>query len=1137
MGSAARIRRTSIGAAAGAAFALGFASLAWGAALPLADAGLDLETVRRSLGWALAVAVLIGVLMTVLVVFSRREVRRRTAELEKERRMLRTLVNTLPDLVWLKDGNGVYLACNREFERYFGADEAHIVGRTDYDLVSREQADFYRGKDFEAATQGTTSAYEEEGSYAGDGRTVLLETIKSPMFDGAGNLIGVLGISRDITERRRSASALAASKARLLATLEQVPNVAVQWFDAAGRVFYWNPASQRLFGWSETEARGRPIGELIPAADGEGGFAAAVQELAEHGRPRGPLEHRTRHRAGAERYLMSSLFSIPGDNGSPVLVGMEVDITDRKLAEKAARDTEERFHIALHASPVAASVARVADGRFADVNERYLTDFGWARDEIVGRTSAEIGLWPDRAIRDAWISRLLAAGTLIDYETRWNDRYGRPRWVRISAKVIDLDDEPHILGFTVDVTERKAAEEALRRNEARYRSLYDSMLDGYARVDLAGCIVESNAAFRKMLGYSTEELAQLTYRDITPDEWIEAEAEILGDEVMVQGHSRLYEKAYRRRDGSVFPVELQTYLIRDDEGGSQGMWAIVRDITERHQNEEMLRLSARVFASAGEGIVITNPAGDIVAVNPAFTAITGYGEAEVLGRNPRFLGSGRHEPEFYQALWDGLGRHGQWQGELWNRRKNGEIYPEWLTISSVRDSRGVATHYVAVFSDITVVKESQEALRFLAHHDPLTGLPNRILLRDRLEHAVQRAQREDLGVAVLFVDLDRFKQINDSLGHPVGDEILKLAANAMAAQLRGSDTIARVGGDEFIIVLERDVSSRSVGTVARKLVEIFAHPFTVAGHELFLTASIGISTFPGDGTDPDTLLKHADLAMYRAKEQGRNNFQYYEPALGAGALARMRLENALRGAVQRGELSLVYQPQFRIASGDLVGMEALVRWEHPELGEVSPGRFIPVAEEIGLIGEIGGWVLRQVCRQIAQWRHDGFAVPRMSVNLSMRQIEREGLVAEVASLLAEWAIAPAQLELEVTESVLMRQTDTAIGVLEGLRQLGVFLAVDDFGTGYSSLAYLRQLPVHRLKIDSSFVRDIGRDPNDEAIARAIIALAHSLALDVVAEGVERQDQADFLRQAGCDVLQGRLHARPLAAAEILAQWG
>jgi diguanylate cyclase (GGDEF)-like protein/PAS domain S-box-containing protein len=680
---------------------------------------------------------------------------------------------------------------------------------------------------------------------------------------------------------------------------------------------------------------------------------------------------------------------------------------------------------------------------------------------------------------------------------------------------------------------RRTAE--LENERGRLRTLIDTLPDLVWLKNPEGVFLACNPEFGLLLGASEAEIVGRTDYDFVPREMADFFREKDREAIARGGPGVNEEEVVYAGDGRRVLLETIKTPMFDTRGRLIGVLGIGRDITARRIEEQERRLAAQVYENTDEGIIITDPNAVIVAVNRAFTHITGYSAEEVRGHKPSMLRSGRHEPIFYQELWAALLETGVWQGEIWNRRKNGEIYPEWLTISAVKDN-GKTTHYVSVFSDITTVKRSQEALSFLAHHDPLTELPNRILLRDRLEHALRRAQRERCGLAVLFIDLDRFKQINDTLGHPVGDRILQLAARMMKDLVRASDTVARIGGDEFIILLEDEVSVGSVATVAHKLVERFAQPFAVDDRGLYVTASVGISIFPHDGEDVDALLKHADLAMYKAKEQGRSNFQFYEAAMGAGAFERLTLENALRGAVQRKELLLHYQPQVELATGTLAGVEALVRWRHQELGLVPPGRFIPVAEEMGIIGEIGDWVLQEACRQMAAWQAAGFAVPRVAVNLSMQQLEGYGLVGLVTRLLDKWGLPAGQLELEVTESVIMRQTDRAVKILEGLRELGVYLAVDDFGTGYSSLGYLRQLPVHRLKIDYSFVRDIGRDANDEAIARAIIGLGRSLGLEVVAEGVEREEQAAFLAREGCDVAQGFLYAKPMPPEELEAGW-
>ncbi|MCU7931716.1 MAG: EAL domain-containing protein [Candidatus Thiodiazotropha sp. (ex Codakia rugifera)] len=557
---------------------------------------------------------------------------------------------------------------------------------------------------------------------------------------------------------------------------------------------------------------------------------------------------------------------------------------------------------------------------------------------------------------------------------------------------------------------------------------------------------------------------------------------------------------------------------------------------DHEQAQEMLRLAERAFQNTAEGISVTDVDGHIVSVNPAFESITGYSAAEALGENPRILKSGHHDSAFYRDMWSTLIKTGHWRGEIWNRRKNGDVYPEWLTISAVKDKLGQTTHYVGVFSDITQIKEAQDQINFLAHHDALTQLPNRALFHERFNHALTHAQREKGSLALLFIDLDRFKTVNDSLGHPIGDKVLLEVSKRMNDAIRASDTLARLGGDEFILLLEEETSVQHAAVVARKLMDMFSNPMMIGIHELVVTASIGITLYPNDGDDPDILIRHADRAMYEAKQQGRNTYRFFTKALTEGAFERLMMENDLRRAVCRGELKLHYQPQVDLNNQQLLGVEALVRWLHPKQGLITPNLFIELAEEIGIIGEISTWVLHTACHQIAKWDQIGFNVPRVAVNLSVQQIDREGLVTTVSDELSKAGLLPKRLELEVTESMLMRDPDLSRSVLSELRDLGVKFSVDDFGTGYSSLAYLKLLPLDRLKIDQSFVRDIGHDENDETIVRAVIALSKSLGLEAIAEGVEEESQANFLLQAGCNLAQGFLYSRPLPADEIYQNW-
>jgi len=559
--------------------------------------------------------------------------------------------------------------------------------------------------------------------------------------------------------------------------------------------------------------------------------------------------------------------------------------------------------------------------------------------------------------------------------------------------------------------------------------------------------------------------------------------------------------------------------------------------SEHRQAEEALRLADRVFRSTGEGVAVTDADANLVSVNPAFELITGYSAAEVLGRNPRMLQSGRHEDAFYHDMWASLRETGQWRGELWNRRKSGEVYPEWLNISAVKDTAGRITHYVALFSDISSVKEAMQQIDFLAHHDALTRLPNRTLFHDRLSHGLDRAQREDRPLALLYLDLDRFKNVNDTLGHPVGDELLQEVARRMTGAIRAGDTLARLGGDEFVLLLEDDASAQQAAVVARKMLELFAAPICIAHHKLMLTASIGISLYPGDGEDADTLLKHADRAMYEAKSRGRNTYQFFEPALTAGVLERLVMENALREALARKELLLHYQPQVDLATGSICAAEALLRWNSTELGGVSPAAFIPVAEETGLIIAIGEWVLRTACVQNKAWQDAGFPPIRVAVNVSALQVLAGTLPAIAAEALRDSGLEPRYLELELTESVMIREVETTLNQVVQLKRLGVTISLDDFGTGYSSLGYLSRFPLDRLKIDQAFVRDITTEPRNAAIARATIALAQGLGMIVIAEGVESEGQLRYLHSIGCEEMQGYLFSRPVPPEELAAMVG
>jgi diguanylate cyclase (GGDEF)-like protein/PAS domain S-box-containing protein len=555
-------------------------------------------------------------------------------------------------------------------------------------------------------------------------------------------------------------------------------------------------------------------------------------------------------------------------------------------------------------------------------------------------------------------------------------------------------------------------------------------------------------------------------------------------------------------------------------------------IDELHRTQDNLKLYATLFTSASEGMVITDARARILIANPAFTTITGYNLDEVRSRPPSLLASGRHAPTFYHDMWKALERRGKWQGEIWNRRRNGEVYPEWLSISTVRDGNGGITHYIGVFSDTTERKRTEDHIQHLSHFDPLTNLPNRLMMQARLNEAIIQSRRINCHTAVLFLNLDRFRNINDTLGNELGDALLQQVAHRSRSQLRDTDTASRLGGDEFVFILPDINQPQDVATIARKLLASVGLPYQLGEHDITITASIGIAISDTDGGTAAELLRNADAAMSRAKEDGRNNFCFYSADMNTSTLGDLLLENQLRGAVEHNELELYYQPKVDAKTGVLHSAEALLRWHHPEHGMIPPSRFIRLAEESGLIVPIGEWVLRTACQQINTWREAGLPVVPIAVNLSAQQFLQNDLPVLVHEALAEANLAPELLELELTESMLMRNVERTVDMLARLREMGVWLSIDDFGTGYSSLSYLKQFEVNVLKIDKSFVSDIHNADADGKIAIAVIGLAHALSLKVVAEGVETDEQRLFLLDHGCDIFQGYFFSRPVPATSF-----
>lgn len=572
--------------------------------------------------------------------------------------------------------------------------------------------------------------------------------------------------------------------------------------------------------------------------------------------------------------------------------------------------------------------------------------------------------------------------------------------------------------------------------------------------------------------------------------------------------------------------------LKDRQGNITGVMGVANDITDLQQIEAEMHILSSALEQTADLVLITNVDGIIEYVNPAFEATTGYSREEVLGKKPNFLRSGKQDVQFYQRLWETILNGEVFSDIFINARKDGSIYYEEKSITPIVDKQNKITHFIATGKDISERMRVQERLHYMAHHDALTKLPNRTLFMDRLRQAMARARWHKRLIAVMFLDIDRFKNINDSLGHIVGDQLLIQLTQRLSSGVRAGDTIARFGGDEFAVLLDDIASEKDISQLAKKILDTMVPAFVLQGHEFYITASIGVSIFPNDGEDPETLLRNADVAMYRAKDLGRNNYQFYSNEMSARAFERLTLENSLRHALKRMEFSLLYQPQMDIKTRRIVGVEALLRWQHPDLGMILPSDFVPLLEETGLIVEVGDWVLHTALQQAASWHKAGHDYLKVSINLSGRQFNNPDFITSLQNTLQTTGLNPNLIELELTESMLMRNASMTISALNTLHHLGIGIAVDDFGTGYSSLNYLRRFPISTLKIDRSFIRDAIEDADDRAITSAIIVMAQSLNLNVIAEGVETEAQLIFLHSLDCQQIQGNFCSSPVSANTI-----
>jgi diguanylate cyclase (GGDEF)-like protein/PAS domain S-box-containing protein len=855
----------------------------------------------------------------------------------------------------------------------------------------------------------------------------------------------------------------------------------------------------------------------------------------------------TRHRRKDGSLLDVEVTGYPLEmEGRKVLYNSARDITLRKLSEtelslyrdhleklveertaELSKAAENMYLFVKHA-PISIAMFDCAMNYLA-ASDRWLAEYGHGNSDLVGRNYYDVhpkGGEKWRVIHQ----RGLAGETIKNDEDLWFKADGSRHWLRWA--VLPWTQPGGSIGGIIvsaeDITERKGADEERQTSEARFRLLASATFEGIAMTE-DGRFVDANEQLLHMLGYAREELLGRPVEALLLPE----DRDRVLHNILHRRESQI-EHAMVCQDGRHIQVEARGQNL--ERMGHTIRITALRDITARKQAEELLRIAATAFESQ-EGMMVTDADGIILRVNRSFTEITGYSAEEMIGCKPSRLQSGRHNAAFYAEMWKNLRHQGVWQGEIWNRRKNGEIYPEWLTITAVKGEAGEVTHFVGTLIDNTLRKAAEDEIRHLAFYDPLTSLPNRRLLQDRLRQALASSMRSGHEGALLFIDLDNFKTLNDTLGHHIGDQLLLQVAERLSGCVRESDTVARLGGDEFVVMLDNlsehmaDAATQAE-FVGRKIISSLNQPYLLAGNQHFSTPSVGAALFNKEDDSVDDLLKRADLAMYQAKAAGRNTLRFFDPEMQAAVTARAALEAKLRVGLQRQEFSLYYQCQVDMV-GNMTGAEALVRWKDPQRGMVSPAEFIPLAEQTGLILPLGKWILTAACAQLSDWStQPETAHLHLAVNVSALQFHHPDFVDHVLSALRQSGANPQRLKLEVTESVVLDHVEDIIDKMNALKSEGVSFSLDDFGTGYSSLSYLKRLPLDQLKIDQSFVRDIHIDQNDAAITRAIIALAQSMGLGVIAEGVETDDQRSFLVRQGCDAFQGYLFSRPLPIEEF-----
>jgi len=1021
--------------------------------------------------------------------------------------------------------SGRYIEVNQAWLDFFGYARAEVIGklRTDMSIwiSTEERARLRAVLDLHGAVRNLAGRCRKKSGELAD----VLFTCDIVEFDGVSCMFAAFN---DVTAQVRAEKLLKLSEERFGKIFEAVPQCITIARMRDSVFIEGNAACETMYGYTREELVGRSVYEIGLWVD-PAERVRLVEGLAP-GETRS-TDTRFRHKSGRVIDAHCAITHSELD-GEPVVLAVSLDITDRKRAEQQLKASEERFSRMIESSPQAVTISRVADGTYLHVNRAGLARYGYTREEMIGRSSIEMGMWVDPGGRARLLEQFEAGQAVASMETLARRKDGKIVETIFTATLIELDGETVLHGISIDLSEIKHALRLQQQSEERFTKVFRTSIDPIAISSLAdGRYMEINDAWCRGFGYSREEVLGRTSLEMGI--WIDAaERERVMGALRAEGFLRNVEVRMRRRDGAVLDMSMSADTLELD--GVPCAVSVVVDYTERNRSERLRNLSeerfTKVFRASPNPIAISKRRSGVrVDVNDAWLHVFGYTRAEAIGRSLDDLDMWPDAAERARFLAQLKAQGALRQTPLRLRRKSGDIADLLVSLEPI-ELDGEA-HLVVCLDDITERMRAERHIEYLATRDHLTGLPNRLLFADRLRQAMAKAEREHTRIALLFIDLDHFKDVNDALGHPVGDRLLIEVAERLRGAIRAGDTLARQGGDEFLVLIDGLVDSGEAEAIARKLVDAIALPVHIEGRALAVSCSLGISIFPDDTREAAELMRNADMAMYAVKGAGRDGYQFYAAEMNTRLTARLALENELRVALERDQFELRYQPKIDLHSRAVTGCEALLRWHHPGQGLTLPARFIGIAEESRLIVPIGAWVMRQACVQLRDWLDRGMAAVPVAVNLSVQQFE-PGLPDLVAALLREHRIDPALLEIEITETVMMSNSAAHMDIARRLKALGVRMALDDFGTGYSSLAYLRQMDIDVLKIDQSFVRELPDSVEDGSIIAAITAMALQFHIKVVAEGVESQAQFDALKRMNCAECQGFLFSEAVPAAEF-----